>query len=71
MFDMAKIHAATVAKRAAQGLIAADGVACANHAEKAWRDFRVEMKARDDWGNLPAELDARLAALHAAYRGAR
>ena len=67
-FDMNAIHARTVAKRAAAGLVAADGVACATLAEKAYRDFRAQMKARDDWGNLPSDLERRLDVLRAAYR---
>lgn len=69
-FDMNAIHARTIAKRAAAGLIADDGIACATQAEKAYRDFRVQMKARNDWGNLPADLERRLDALRAAYRAA-
>lgn len=66
--DMNALHARIVANRAAAGLVAADGVACATSAEKAYRDFRVQMKTRDDWGNLPADLERRLDALRAAYR---
>lgn len=66
--DMNALHARTVAKRAAAGLIADDGIACATQAEKAYRDFRAQMKARDDWGNLPANLERRLNALRSAYR---
>ena len=66
--DMNALHARITANRAAAGLVAADGVACATSAEKAYRDFRVEMRARDDWGNLPANLERRLNALRSAYR---
>ena len=66
--DMNALHARIVANRAAAGLVAADGVACATSAEKAYRDFRCEMKARDDWGNLPLNLERRLNALRSAYR---
>lgn len=67
-FDMNAIHARTVAKRASAGLVSNDGIACATQAEKAYRDFRVELKARGDWGNLPADLECRLDVLRAAYR---
>lgn len=60
----------TYEKRVAAGMLASDGVACANTAEKAWRDFRFEMKQRDDWGNLPPDLEVKLQNLADAYRAA-
>jgi len=66
--NMEKLHAAVTARRAAAGLIAKDGIACATAAEKEYRDFRFEMKQREDWGNLPTVLHARLVALKEAAK---
>lgn len=66
--DMNALLARKTAERAAKGLIAADGVACPTPAHKAYHDFRYEMRQRADWGNLPADLEARLVALKKATR---
>jgi hypothetical protein len=67
-FDMDATFAKVFARRAAAGLVAKDGIACASLAEKTYRDFRYEMKQRPDWGNLPSDLHSRLVDLHSASR---
>ena len=66
--DMNALAARVTARRAAAGLISSCGIACANAAEKEYRDFRHEMTKRDDWCNLPADLHERLVSLHAAQK---
>ena len=66
--DMNAIHARVTARRAASGLMSACGIACATQAEKAYRDFRHEMAKRDDWGNLPKDLEVRLVDLKKAAK---
>jgi hypothetical protein len=66
--DMDKLFARKVAERAAKGLVADDGIACANKAQLDYRNFRARMKARSDWGNLPTDLERKLTALRAAAR---
>ena len=64
--DMNALLARKTAERAARGLIADNGIACATEAQKAYYDRRTALKARDDWGNLPPHLEAELIALKAA-----
>lgn len=58
--DMNALLASKTAERAAKGLIANNGTACATAAQRDYFNFRDEMMARDDWGNLPADLEEKL-----------
>lgn len=68
MIDMDALAARVTARRAEAGLIAKDGVACANEAQKAYRDLRHDLQQRADWGDLPPEIEARLTAAKNAAR---
>ena len=63
--DMNALFAAKVAERTAKGFIADSGMACRSAAARDYMNFRDEMMRRADWGNLPAELKAKLVAMKA------
>jgi len=54
--------------REERGLIAKDGTAAATAAQKAYYDFRHDMRQRSDWGALPADLEKKLIRLRNAAR---
>lgn len=64
---IARIHAVRAA-RAARGLIAICGSACATYAQLDYYNLRYRLRQRPDWGNLPQHLHAELVAARAKAR---
>lgn len=58
--DMNALAARVKARRADADLVAQDGTHCATIEQRDYRNLRGELMKRDDWGNLPAPLYARL-----------
>ena len=68
-FDMDAVAARVIARRAALNLMSKDGVACANEAQKRFHDLRHDLRQREDWGDLPADLERKLIEAKRVARG--
>jgi len=60
--DINAHFAAVKARRAAAGLVADNGTHCATTAQRDYMNLRDKLRARADWGALPADLEAQLIA---------